>query len=257
MIELGEIDTALTVIQECIKGNGLFNEFAERCLRLEYLCKQPRLNAQDLYNNDRLSKDRRRQQLAEKLSSEVGTAPPSRLLHLLTQSLRFQESQGVITPNIRLNIFTGHIPPPEDEIDRLPMNVEKRVRLGQQARVSSARFSSTGQMLAVGSVDGLIEVYDPVLCRVRTDLAYQAEEAFMVHKGAVLALDFSADDELLASGDVTGTIKVWRVSTGKLLRKLENMFVSKSVTCLLFGPDPTHLIAGSEDIKIIGLKSGK
>lgn len=78
----------------------------------------------------------------------------------------------------------------------------------------------------------------------------------MVHKHSILSLAFSQDDELLASGDKSGLIKVWRASTGKLLRKLEGLF-AKSVTYLLFGSDPTHLVAASEDIKIIGLKSGK
>ena len=33
--------------------------------------------------------------------------------------------------------------------------------------------------------------------------------------------------------------------------------MSKSVTCLIFGIDPSHILAASEDIRIIGIKSGK
>lgn len=47
----------------------------------------------------------------------------------------------------------------------------------------------------------------------------------MVHKAAVLSLDFSStltgDKLLLASGDAVGCVKVWKVQNGKCLRELE------------------------------------
>jgi WD40 repeat-containing protein SMU1 len=36
--------------------------------------------------------------------------------------------------------------------------------------------------------------------RLKKDLPYQAEEQFMMHDAAILALAFSRDSELLASG---------------------------------------------------------
>lgn len=42
----------------------------------------------------------------------------------------------------------------------------------------------------------------------------------MVHTAPVLALDFSWDNRLLASGDKLGTVKVWKVADGKCLRQI-------------------------------------
>lgn len=57
--------------------------------------------------------------------------------------------------------------------------------------------------------------------RLKTDLAYQAEDSFMIHTSSVLSLALSRDNELLASADKEGTVKIWRISTGKCLKKFE------------------------------------
>ena len=51
-------------------------------------------------------------------------------------------------------------------------------------------------------------------------LPYQGKGLFMVHNSPVLALDFSQDERILASGDKAGSIKVWKVTDGKLLRQI-------------------------------------
>ena len=43
-------------------------------------------------------------------------------------------------------------------------------------------------------------MWDSLTGRLRKDLQYQAEEMFMMHDEAVLALGFSRDSELLVSG---------------------------------------------------------
>ncbi len=44
------------------------------------------------------------------------------------------------------------------------------------------------------------QVWDTLTGRLKKDLSYQAEEMFMMHDEAVLALGFSRDSELLVSG---------------------------------------------------------
>ena len=53
----------------------------------------------------------------------------------------------------------------------------------------------------------ILQVWDFVTGRLRKDLQFQAEELFMMHDGAVLALAFSRDSELLVSGSQDGKIK--------------------------------------------------
>lgn len=54
----------------------------------------------------------------------------------------------------------------------------------------------------------LLQVWDVVSGKLRKDLQFQADEQFMMHDTAVIALAVSRDSELLASGSQDGKIKV-------------------------------------------------
>lgn len=98
-----------------------------------------------------------------------------------------------------------------------------------------------------GSVDGFIEVWNFITGKIRKDLAYQANDHFMMHDGAVLALTFSKDSEMLASGSQDGQIKVWQLRSGKCLRKFEQAHTA-GITSLAFGPrDQSHILSTSYD----------
>ena len=100
-------------------------------------------------------------------------------------------------------------------------------------------MSKNGEYLALGGSDGLIEVWNFKTMKLDTErLLYQSEGRFMVHHCSILALDFSLDERILASGDKSGTIQVWKVSDGKLLRKI-NIELSgnmASITCVKINP---------------------
>ena len=53
-----------------------------------------------------------------------------------------------------------------------------------------------------------MQVWDFLTGKLKKDLQYQADEQFMLHETAVLALNFSRDSELLVSGSQDGKMKV-------------------------------------------------
>jgi WD40 repeat protein len=65
------------------------------------------------------------------------------------------------------------------------------------------------------------------------------------HDGAVMAVAFSPDDRLLASGSADQTVKLWDTATGKEVRTLKGH--TARVTSLSFSPDGRRLVTGSAD----------
>lgn len=53
-----------------------------------------------------------------------------------------------------------------------------------------------------------LQVWDFLTGRLKKDLQYQAEDRFMMHDSAVIALAISRDSEMVASGSQDGKVKV-------------------------------------------------
>ena len=230
----------------------------ERYLKLERLCQRPFFNASDAYEIG-TSKERRRQELAESLSSEVTVVPPSRLLALLGQALRYQQSQGMLPKGSSYDLFSGGRRAIKKDVDeKIPRKQAGIIRFNAESHPETAIFSPDGLSLMTGSIDGFIELWDCDTCKLRKDLEYQAKDELMMHEEAVLCSAFSRDGEFLATGAQSGQLKVWKVSTGLCVKRF-NPAHPQGLTSVCFSRDSTQLLTASFDqsARIHGLKSGK
>jgi len=110
---------------------------------------------------------------------------------------------------------------------------------GHSSGVFSVSFSHDSSMLASGSGDGTIKIWDP---GHGTDPLHTLRG----HTGPVLIVSFSHDSSMLASGSFDNTIKIWDpVAGGAALRTLTGH--SSYVYGVSFSHDSSMLASGSAD----------
>jgi serine/threonine protein kinase len=119
---------------------------------------------------------------------------------------------------------------------------------GHSDWVFTVAFSPDGEMLASGSFDNTIKLWE-----IKTGNLIKTLEG---HTYWVNSVAFSPDGEILASGSWDWTIKLWDIKTGKLLKTLKGH--TDAVNSVAFSPDGDILASGSEDntIKLWEIKTG-
>lgn len=256
LAELREVETAHHLLRETAPMSSLKQANPERYLRIEALVKKNHFDAGEAYEG--LTKEKIRGNLAQSVSKHVQVAPPSRLLALVGQAMKWQQHVGLLPKNARINVFRGVAKDSEVEAELCPTMVARTVKFGEKSHPECVAFSPDGQFCVSGSVDGFVEVWDHQTGTLRKDLQYQDEGSFMMHEKAVIAVAFNKDSELLASGSQDGQIKVWRVATGQCVRRYEKAH-NEGVTCITWSKDSTQLLTGSFDFtaRAHGIKSGK
>lgn len=116
---------------------------------------------------------------------------------------------------------------------------ELMVQTGHSTEAQSVAFSPDGKLLASGSVDGVIKLWD-----VASRVPLRSLEG---HSGQISSVEFSPDGKLLVSGSNDKAIKLWDVTSGRLVKSLDDAIWGVSVT---FSPDGKLLASIGTDFSI-------
>ena len=111
--------------------------------------------------------------------------------------------------------------------------------MGHEQDIYSLDFASNGRLIASGSGDHTVRVWD--IQETREVLSLTIEDG-------VTTVAISPGGEYVAAGSLDKSVRVWDIRSGHLIARLDGMDGHKdSVYSVAFGPDGESLVSGSLD----------
>lgn len=108
---------------------------------------------------------------------------------------------------------------------------------GHKGDVAGLSFCNEGKILASGSADNTVKLWDVAEGSLL--------KAFAGHTSDVRSLAFSSDGKILASSSNDATVKLWSIDTGEILGNLIGH--GKTVWDVTFSPDGQRIVSAGSD----------
>ncbi len=124
--------------------------------------------------------------------------------------------------------------------------------------ITDIKVSPDGDLLAMGCRYGHVEIRNPHTSKlIRTLEAHTRKKARTLSPSLVNSVCFDPSATLLVSGGRDGSIKIWRVQDGTLIRTIKDAHIG--VTSLAIDPSGELLVSGGSngDMKIWDLNTGE
>ncbi|KAI3571439.1 hypothetical protein IWW34DRAFT_291909 [Fusarium oxysporum f. sp. albedinis] len=172
----------------------------------------------------------------------IDTAP----LQLYASAIVFAPKQSIIRQTFKRYLpgWISLLPTVDSDWNAVLQTLE-----GHTDFINSAVFSNDGKLIASGSRDNTVKIWN---------VATGAEERTLEgHANSVNSVVFSNDGKLIASGSSDNTVKIWKAATGEEERTLEGH--ANSVNSAVFSNDGKLIASGSSDntVKIWKVATGE